>query len=553
MSEAGGVRRPPSGGAVIGLTVVLAGYLLGATWLCYRGGMAVGNDQTSYLYLASELAAGRLATSFSGQWSPLITWLIAAGITVGADPVQALYLWGIVGGAAWVVGAWCLTGRYGLGVGARTVLAVAVALWAACFAAHGSAADLLLAASLSWYMVAATAPRLALQARYGVAVGLVAALAYFAKAYALPFVLVHYPLSCVLRARLERPAEGVTQRRYLHAWVLGTAVMVLVAAPWIAVLSARYGRLTVSTVPYSTWRQYEVGTDEGRWYQRGLHAPAPGVLSVWVDPAAYEQAHPDETPVRLTWAKRVRFFAGNVLELRDKVVRRLDVAGLVPAALCLVVVVVAGRLRPPPKGGLEWPAWTLLTFVAYVSGYLLTGVPVERYYLPAWMLLLINALAMAHWGQRLLAGHSRMAGRLLGLLVAGSLIVGGLNVVADQARHRGPGTEQALGRQLQALSAAAPLAVAAHGYTSSGRETWSTGLAIAYWAGLQYLGVPNATEPQPVAAKLEAAGVRTFLVRPEDPAVRYLAGRAKWHRAGQIAAAGQGGQPIRYEVLICTP
>jgi len=535
------------------LGALLLGHALVATGLCRRTMSVLGPDQTSYLDLASQLAAGHPAASVSGHWSPLIIWLSALLLRCGAAGPVALHVVGTVAGSLWMLGAWFLAVRYRLPVGARLVVAAVVGLWAARYAATGSGADLCLTAALTWYWWAATHPDLSRRTWPSVVVGVLGGLAYLAKAYALPFVGLHYALSCILRARTERSVEPGAPSTYWRSWLVGTVTLVLVAAPWVAALSGRYGGLIISTLPESGRRQLDYGTDEGRWYQRGLHAPRPGALSVWVDPAAYERAHPDEAPVRLTWAKRVRLFAGNVLELRDKVVRRLDVAGLAPAALCLLVVVVAGRLRAPANGGLEWPAWTLLTFLCYVSGYLLTGVPAERYYLPAWMLLFLNTLALACWGQTLLAARSRVAGRLLGLLVAGSLLVGGLNVVADQARFRDPGTEQTLGRQLRALPVVAPLAVEPRGYTPSDRDTWSVGLKIAYWAGLQYLGVPNGTEPQRMAAELEAAGVRTFLVRPEDLTAGYLAGRAGWRQVGQITAAGQGGQLIRYEVLAFAP
>jgi hypothetical protein len=81
--------------------------------------------------------------------------------------------------------------------------------------------------------------------------GLLGGIAFLAKAYAFPFFLVHFPLTLALRWwMLHRRPEFSRQvhfTRLVSSIAVGLIGFLIVAGPWIAVLSQSYHRLTFST------------------------------------------------------------------------------------------------------------------------------------------------------------------------------------------------------------------------------------------------------------------------------------------------------------------
>ncbi len=124
--------------------------------------------------------------------------------------------------------------------------------------------DLLAAGFLFIYFALVLDPALPRQPGQAFLSGIAAGLAYLAKAYMLPFVLIHLPLSLWIahrgsrqagrsifprprNARNARPPWPRNNAAWLVAWLLGLAGLALVAAPWVGVLSAKYHHFTFST------------------------------------------------------------------------------------------------------------------------------------------------------------------------------------------------------------------------------------------------------------------------------------------------------------------
>jgi hypothetical protein len=206
----------------------LAFYLLIAIPLNIQARERCNSDGVCYLHRAMLLVSGDVYNSITGYWSPGLTWSCVPLLILRIDPLHAihmaLFFWaGIyVATTQWLIRSF-LRDRpmWVAGAGA------AVALTAVRYSTPIITPDVLIAALLMLYFY--LAPR-----RPGAA-GATAALAYLAKAYAMPFFLLHFPLMVLAR------------RAGWSALLRGLLAFGILAGPWVGILSWKYGRLTFTT------------------------------------------------------------------------------------------------------------------------------------------------------------------------------------------------------------------------------------------------------------------------------------------------------------------
>jgi len=201
-------------------------------------------DGLAYLTIARAYAEGEPA--IRGYWSPLISWLAAAGARLGLDPRVAFKAASGAGGLALILTSNLLARSLGLRPVTRLVISAAVGAIALQYAlnlAYSGAADVLGAACIAAYLAAASRFRDSSRpVFFGLTAGVCGGLAYFGKYYNLPFVLTHLLFTLVLLL-LER---GDRARRLL-APAVALLVIAAMVLPWSIALSRRYGRPTVTT------------------------------------------------------------------------------------------------------------------------------------------------------------------------------------------------------------------------------------------------------------------------------------------------------------------
>jgi hypothetical protein len=238
----------------------LLAYGLGASALAFCQWNYLNADFVAYATVARRLLA-HPADSVTGYWSPLYSWLMAPLLAVGLGDVVAGRLVLLTAGTGYIAALYGLARRLAPAdeslrrVFLAGVLFCAV-LEAAVWANHLLDPDLLANALLFAYLGLLLDERFARHHWRAVAAGLCAGLAYLAKAYMLPFILAQLPLALLFLARRgvcssSQPEGSLRASFRWRPWLssVGWALLglMLVAGPWIAVLSAHYGRLTFST------------------------------------------------------------------------------------------------------------------------------------------------------------------------------------------------------------------------------------------------------------------------------------------------------------------
>jgi hypothetical protein len=490
-----------SKGVYVALTLlILAAYT--ALALQVHSPSQINPDGLSYLTIARSFAQGQPV--IRGYWSPLISWLLAPAIALGVEPYAAFQGLVRLVGLVWVLLASLLAGRAGLDRPSRLAVAAACALIALTRGFFPVTPDLLGAVLLGSYFLIITEPRLLSHpVRYGLVAGLVGALAYYAKYYSFPFLLVHLPMSGLLVWLRTRNTRATMAAVGAAIAVLGIATL-----PYFAALAARYGYPTITTS--SAISRAIVGpTSPGYpcWNLQLCDQPQ-DVLFPWEDPLP--QYYPD-----IGWSPldslanlrhQIRRPWSNIVAWAGETLPKLGAAPLLGLlGLMILPLLLWGDTERRLRSG-----WAFLTVGLYSGGYMLTESSDLRKYLAIVPLLVIGFYACLQGARRSLAG--RIARPALGRLV----------------------TVLLLAAPLLSLSWVGPLrdaiALEDNPCLQEASETISGQLSapmvgtnavinhIAYFAQVQTYGViPANLEPNEVDAQLRALHVRTALIELQSP------------------------------------
>ncbi len=277
-----------------------------------RNADALNTDAVAYLRIAEYYADWRTDLMVSGYWGPLLSWLAVPFLKLGFGPLAAGRAAMVVSGVVFWFGCRAVFRAFEIGRGLRTLGLWLAAVFSVFWSVRHITPDLLLA-GLMGMAIARTADRSWLEGRRSaVWAGLLWGLAYYSKAIAFPLaVLVTVAVAALLFVGGMADLRRVVQRAAI-TW----AAFALVAAPWMGVLSVKYGGPTFST---SGRINHAIAgpPDVERYhpFARELHRPDPGRVTQWEDPSNmdYQFWSPFSS------AANARHQAGIVLENLPKV------------------------------------------------------------------------------------------------------------------------------------------------------------------------------------------------------------------------------------------
>ncbi|MFW6108435.1 MAG: hypothetical protein ACOC8D_01345, partial [bacterium] len=438
----------------------------------------LSSDGEAYLRIAGWYAAGDFRRAVFGHWSPLGSWLSVPLVAAGMVPRYAMRLWIGLWGGLGVFGVWRLGGRFGLGPWLRAAATACAALMVAEFSAYHRV-DLLLAALLLLYLDAALDERLLTSRWRPVAAGLLGGLAYLAKLYALPFFVVHFALMVLLRGWASAGQARGRLRGMDRAWALGVAAFAVVAAPWVGVLSAKYGRLTFGTAAATSYALVGPGSGDARQRAiQGLRRPPEDAPNVWQD-ATPPPARKTESggggdagewlalQAAVAWRNAGRI-AGHLASADEC---RLALASV---PLAVVAALLTRRRRPEAFRYLA----LVVTVGVFCGGYALVQAANPRYF---WFVFLVLTVAAFHFVGRVPgvlarlwprsgARTSRLLAVAVGALAVVSFAFHPIRALGALLRQPPPGREHRLvARRLAEWEVEGPLA-------SLGERGWWDGL-----------------------------------------------------------------------------
>jgi len=515
---------------VVVLWAILLAYAVGVGAAAVYHAEQTDPDGISYIRLAGYLTEGHVGRSVTGHWSPLLSWLIAPLLMIGLPGLHAGRLVLALGGGFVVWMVWGFGGRLGLRPLPRGLATMTAAVMAIGWTTEVITPDVILTGLLLAYLTVISRPDLLRRKTGAVAAGVLGGLAFLTKAYALPFFLVHFPLTLWLRsgetAEGEPPRPGRRFRAALGPWAVGMAGCILVSGVWITALSVKYRRFTVTTVGGHAHR-YFAPTKAGprpKHMWNHLIVPADYAMTKWEDPEAAD--------FPATWSPWAS--GANFLHLARRVFANLRVFCLelraTPFALApLALLAVAILLRRDWFGSLLQARWLLLTVVIYVGGYLGFHV-VRRFFQPV---MLIDVLLVFLLFDRLMPGarpplsSASPADRPSARWTRALLLALSLTPLAWASGQLAWGLPRfpragkmcaALAKELRPLELPGPVA----------STLWHRGLFLTYHLDSKFLGIPFIQQGQEVFRELAEAQVGTFLIWDKPALVSAFEASPHW-------------------------
>ncbi|HMO89767.1 MAG TPA: hypothetical protein PKE63_08460 [Lacibacter sp.] len=449
------------------LASILFLLLFVAGWPWYHS--ILDADGVGYAAVARAYADGRWQEAINGYWSPLHAWLVVPLLKAGVEVVMAFKYSNAFIAVLILVVLHNLLRKLDIHPALQTALLFTAVIPLLQFACYELAADLLLVLLLLAYVNLLLQPAFFTSVRLYLLAGVLGALAYFAKAYAFPFFLVHFILFHFLWGGARR------NNRYLFA---GLGVFFLLCTPWIVLLYHKYG----------TWMISSAGRLNQSWYlvpERNpdlafLPPPHAGASSWWEDPSLVQKTYYTAFASGALFLHQLRVLLYNI---QQWFLALFALSPLAPGILAAWVVQLV--VRPSQHLRLF-----LLTALLLPAGYLLIHIEVRflwllAFLLPAGAVLLLEPLVQ----QYVQKAWQRV---LIWALVLGSFLAEPVNILKDY-RYRQQELHTLAG-QLRSVQL--------QGAVTSNINS-EEGMLLAWLAGFQY-HMPSAGE-KPVNALLPVA------------------------------------------------
>lgn len=240
-------------------------------------------------------------------------------------------------------------------------------------------ADLILLCVLIYYFNLIFSPKYRNNAIYGLGCGLLGAMAYFSKSYALPFFVTSYLLFNFIYY-----INGISRnekKKILKNFLLGLTVFFAISGIGMGIISHKYDEFTVGTT--GDYNQKLVGPDyQGQHliYSELLKPPNKTAISAWEDPTFIKMN--SWSPLKL-WNYQLNLIWKN---FKDTINIYLSFSFL---SIIIIFAAIWMYIRRPKNRILRRNIlYPLLTIGLYTAGYLLILVE-DRYLWIVYILLLL--------------------------------------------------------------------------------------------------------------------------------------------------------------------
>jgi hypothetical protein len=356
---------------------------------------ALNIDTVSYISIAQKYLRAEWSHAVNGFWGPLYSWLMIPLMALGADAAASALAASLGGGLVALLGVIRLSRQFEMSEEIRWGILWALIPVFLYFSVAHLTPDLLLLGILLLYFSILFDPDY-IRGRYnGIFCGVLGGLAYFAKAYAFYFFLLHFTLLGFLHIRSAVP--GKEKRAAVRQLLLGIIVFCFISGVWAALISQKYGRLTVGTAgAYNHARTNPASW--GGFYLEGviIQPPDDSAVSIMDDPERLPVPvwNPRESTTALLYQGSV--VVKNVYDVFLRCTRFFPLTAAVVMGYLLLGA--SRRVWCPDKSGILFP---LITLFMFPLGYTLFVIN-DRY---LWVLFILLIL---------------MGGHLLHLLVSGS-------------------------------------------------------------------------------------------------------------------------------------
>ena len=247
-----------------------------------RNAGALNTDAIAYIRIAGYFAEWNTELMVSGYWGPLLSWLMIPFRWLGIDGIAAARIAMALSGVVFLFGCRAVFVSLELNRPYRIAgLWVAVA-FSVFWSVRHITPDLLLAGLMAFGAALSLGRSWVKSRKVAVMAGAAWGLAYYSKAIAFPLAI----LTTVAVVGLVWLSREGGVKEILRQAAVTLAAFAVIAAPWIATLSMKYGGPTFST---SGRINHAIAgpPDVERYhpFARVLHQPDAGRVTQWEDPS----------------------------------------------------------------------------------------------------------------------------------------------------------------------------------------------------------------------------------------------------------------------------
>lgn len=238
----------------------------------------VDPDGTSYLTIAARYAAGDYVRAINGLWSPWACWLTALLMKAGINAIPASVIINSIGGVGFLYISDAIFKKFEFSVIVRWLFGLSLVVFLVFAVFWQSFNDLWQAFLLLSVLRIMMNNEYTQKPSLWILTGIIATVAYYAKAYSLPFFI----LNTFCCAGLLSNGNRILWAKMV---VVPVAVLITGALPWVYALHTKYGMWGASTAGPLNMAWYLVGHP---YWKEGINILVPPVYAdtpyYWEDP-----------------------------------------------------------------------------------------------------------------------------------------------------------------------------------------------------------------------------------------------------------------------------
>lgn len=202
----------------------------------------INPDGINYLDLAEKYIRGEYGDAINSAWGPLYSWLLIPFLNISRDPLLATKFLAILIGAFVMISSDRLLKVLKVKTSLRFIGLMSLIFVVVSFTFRTIEPDLLLTAELLLYFSVIFDAKYPSRPIYGIMCGIIGTVAFLTKNYAFFFFLFHFPLMNLIYYLTNRGTDRLNIKK---GFLLGFTCFILVSGIWIAVLSQKYGYLSI--------------------------------------------------------------------------------------------------------------------------------------------------------------------------------------------------------------------------------------------------------------------------------------------------------------------
>ena len=376
-------------------------------------------DAISYIHVAQRYARGEYYTAVNGYWSPLVSWILIPFIKAGYNPVMAAkYINGLLG-LLTLFTSYSLMDKFHIHNLLKKIIPFVLAVLFVSYAFYELCADLLQLLFLLLYLNLLFSKDFINNTYKIIGAGALAAVCYYAKAYNLPFFLLHFTVMAFVL--LKRNNTVGFNRVFITKLLTAFITFFLLLSPYLIILTQKYGSFRINNAGKLNISWFlSPGISDNRKMVAEL--PYPDATSYWDEPTYAQEKFIGPFTSGKYFLKEIKLVISNTI----KFCSLLNLISIFSFLIFCCFIIYLYRKRKDN----DTNSWLLLlTTILYPSGYLLIFIEWRYIWLLPVTLILMMAITLSY-----LFEHGYLTLRrftVLAVIFSGSFLLQPVNEMQD--------------------------------------------------------------------------------------------------------------------------